>query len=125
MTIMWTASSFSFYLLLFMTKYFEGSIYVNYYLDGISGILGTSIGAALYPCVRMRTSYFISISFTLLNAIALLIYWENYSNPDWILYFSPKASPFEEGSEEDRQFCLAILIPIIAFNTKVGISATF
>jgi len=122
---MWTASSFSFYLLLFMTKYFEGSIYLNYYLDGISGIIGTSLAAALYPCVRMRTSYFIFISFTLLNAIALLVYWENYGNPDWILYFSPKASPCEEGSEEDRQFSLGILIPIIAFNTKVGISATF
>ena len=31
----------------------------------------------------------------------------------------------EEGTEEDRQFCLGILIPILAFNTKVGISATF
>ena len=125
MTIMWTASSFSFYLLLFMTKYFEGSIYINYYLDGISGIIGTSVAAAIYPCVRMRTSYFISISFTLLNAIALLIYWENYANPDWILFFSPKPSPYEEGGEEDRQFCLGMLIPILAFNTKVGISATF
>ena len=99
---MWTASSFSFYLLLFMTKYFEVSIYINYYLDGISGIIGTSLAAALYPCFRMRTNYFIFISFTLLNAIALLVYWENYSNPDWILYFSPKSSPYEEGTEEDR-----------------------
>ena len=84
MTIMWTASSFSFYLLLFMTKYFEGSIFINYYLDGISGIVGTSAAAAVYLCFRMRTSFFISISFTLLNAIALLVYWENYASPRWI-----------------------------------------
>ena len=84
MTIMWTASSFSFYLLLFMTKYFEGSIYENYYLDGLSGIIGTTIASVIYNCVRMRTSFLISISFTLLNAIALIVYWENYANPKWI-----------------------------------------
>ena len=57
MTIMWTASSFSYYLLLFMTKYFEGSIYVNYYLDGSAGIIGGSCASAFYGYFRMKRSF--------------------------------------------------------------------
>jgi hypothetical protein len=43
MSIMWTTSAFSFYLLNFMNKHYEGNIYLNYYLDGASGIIGCLI----------------------------------------------------------------------------------
>jgi hypothetical protein len=43
MSIMWTAASFSFYLVQFMTKYYEGSLYLNYYLDGLAGVVGVLI----------------------------------------------------------------------------------
>ena len=74
MSIMWTVSSFSFYLLMFMNKYYEGSLYVNSYLDGIAGIVGSSFSLLSYGCLRMRWSFVISLSLTLLATIGILIY---------------------------------------------------
>ena len=71
---MWTASSFSFYMLMFMNKYYEGSLYVNYYLDGVAGIFGSLLSSAVYGCIKMRWSFIMSISITLLGAIGLLVF---------------------------------------------------
>ena len=46
-----------------MTKYFEGSIYLNYYLDGAAGIIGSSIVSVLYGCFRMKIRLIITILF--------------------------------------------------------------
>ena len=40
MTILWTVSSFTSYTLNFMTKAYEGNIFINFYLDGVAGIIG-------------------------------------------------------------------------------------
>ena len=74
MTIFWTVSSFSFYLLLFMNKYYEGSIYVNYYLDGIAGIVGSTLSLLSYGFLKVQWSYVISLSLTLILVILVLIY---------------------------------------------------
>lgn len=74
MTIMWTVTSFSFYLLVFMNKYYEGSIYINFYLDGLSGILGNILSAIVYTPLRMRYSFIISTVITIFGLIFLLIY---------------------------------------------------
>ena len=74
MTIFWTVSSFSFYLLLFMNKYYEGSIYVNFYLDGIAGIVGSTLSLLSYGFLKVQWSYVISLSLTLIFVIFVLIY---------------------------------------------------
>ena len=48
MTIMWSASSFSNYLLNFLNKYLEGSIFMNNYFEGIAGISAVLFGAQIY-----------------------------------------------------------------------------
>lgn len=73
-TIQWTVASFSFYLLMFMNKYYEGSIFINYYLDGIAGVIGTIIAKILIGCWRMKISFIISLSITLFGAIFLLLF---------------------------------------------------
>ena len=50
MTIMWTATSFGNYLLLYLNKYLSGTIFINYYFEGVSGIIGYIIGKVLYSC---------------------------------------------------------------------------
>lgn len=42
-SILWTAAIFTFVLLSFLIKYLEGNIYLNFYLDGAAGIIGTLI----------------------------------------------------------------------------------
>jgi len=73
-TIQWTVASFSFYLLMFMNKYYEGSIFINYYLDGIAGVIGTIIAKLIIGCARMKISYIISLSVTLLGSVFLLLF---------------------------------------------------
>lgn len=104
MTIMWTVSSFSFYLLLFMNKYYEGSIYINYYLDGVAGIVGSSLSLLTYGCLRMRWAFIISLTLTLLATIGVLIWQQGYASPHFVNVFVPddKKSPYEEDSEDDR-----------------------
>ena len=75
--------SFSFYLLQAMNKYYEGSIYTNYYLDACAGILGSFQSMALYNVVKMRWSMIISVSMTLLGSIFLLIFEEGYIGSAW------------------------------------------
>lgn len=74
LTIQWTVASFSFYLLMFMNKYYEGSIFINYYLDGLGGIVGSLLSLPAYYYLRMRYSFLISITLTLLGAIFLLLF---------------------------------------------------
>jgi len=48
MTIQWTVSTLTVYMLLYMNKYLAGGIYIQYYFDGISGLLAYSVGKIIY-----------------------------------------------------------------------------
>lgn len=74
MTIMWTVGSFSHYTLMFMNKYYEGSIYLNFYLDGASGITGNVLSVLIYGPLRMRWSFLISFSITIIGIVFLLLF---------------------------------------------------
>ena len=54
--------SFTYYVLSFMTKYYEGGIYLNYYLDGSSGLIGVLFGLPFYRWLKMRMSFIIALS---------------------------------------------------------------
>lgn len=120
MTILWCFVSFTYYTLLFLSKYFEGSIYICYYLDGASGILGIILGVLLYNCVKIKWSFLITISQVILGLVALLCFEQDYWSPDWIRVFLPEQkSPYHEGSEEEHEFYLSIVVPFVVFYIKV------
>ena len=47
MTVMWTAANFSGVLLQYLSKYLSGTIFLNFYIEGIAGIVGFAIGKLL------------------------------------------------------------------------------
>lgn len=47
MTVMWTAANFSGVLLQYMNKYLSGTVFINFYIEGIAGIVGYAIGKPL------------------------------------------------------------------------------
>ena len=98
---------------------------MNYYLDGLSGIVGSIISTSTYGCFGMRYSFVFSVSITLLGAIGLLVFQEGYLSPHFMHYFIVNQSPYERDTPEDREYYLAYLIPIIVFITKAGNSITF
>ena len=57
MTVMWSAASFSNYLLNFLNKYLEGSIFQNNYFEGIAAILAILIGSNIYKNFGKRYSF--------------------------------------------------------------------
>lgn len=125
LTIQWSAASFSFYMLQFLNKYFEGSIYINYYLDGTAGLIGNSISLFVYPCAKIQWSFVISVSLTFVGSIFLLMFQQEYWGSSWIAPFVPERSPYPEGSEEENHYYLGYTIPLFVFITKIGVNFTF
>ena len=72
MTIMWCASSFSYYLLNYMNKYLEGSIYQNHCNEGIAGLLAIFAGAKIYSSFGKKKAFL--LAFTLAFTGGFLIY---------------------------------------------------
>lgn len=81
-----------------MNKYFEGSIFVNYYLDGVANIVGSALASLIYKYIRMRWSFVISTSLTLIGSVFLLVFQQGYIGSAWFSVFVPEKSPFPEGS---------------------------
>ena len=73
MTVMWSASCFSNWLLNSMNKYLEGSIYTNNYLEGYAGGLSIFMGGFLYAKVGMKNSLVISYGLAFIAGIVVCI----------------------------------------------------
>jgi len=109
-----------------MNKYFAGSIYVNYYLDGAAGAVGLIFGTFIFNCCKIRWSYVIVISNVILGGVALLCFEGGYWSPDWIKVFLPdQKSPHPEGSQEEHDYYLTIVIPFVVFYIKVFLSMSW
>jgi hypothetical protein len=71
MTIMWSATSFSNYLLNFLNKYLEGSIFDNNYYEGLANILSIVLGASIYANFGKRNSFIISFALCILGGVLI------------------------------------------------------
>lgn len=74
MTVQWSACSFTFYMLMFMNKYYEGQIFINFYLDSVAGIIGPGISILLYSPCKTRLSFILSLTFTIISGTFLLCF---------------------------------------------------
>ena len=108
-----------------MNKYFEGSIYINFYLDVLAGVVGQSIAQVVYPCARIQWSFIISISITLTGGIFLLCLQQEYCKSNWIAPFVPEKSPYPEGSPQENTYYMGYAIPAVVFYTKIGVNFSF
>lgn len=120
MSIMWTAASFTFYCLSFMNKYMEGSIFTNFYLEGIAGIVGNLIAVPLYLCLKIRWSFILAYIFSILFLTLLLVFQEQYVASSWITKFGSSPSPHPDDTIQDNEYHLQTLVPIIIFLVKVA-----
>ena len=85
-----------------MNKYYEGSIYVNFYLDGTAGILGSGLAFFSYNFLKMRWAFVISITITIIGIIFLLCLQQGALSPNGISVFMTEKSKAPEGSEQER-----------------------
>ena len=73
-SILWSTISFTGYVLAFMTKYYEGGIFLNYYLDGISGLIGALIALPLYRWLKMRLAFILTLSLVFVGILFVMIF---------------------------------------------------
>ena len=96
------------------SKYLEGSMYLNFYLEGLAGVFGSLLSLALYKPIKMLWSFFISILLTFFGVLGLLVFQEGYLPPFWIKPFlidSVKDCPYPDQEGKDcRQYYLGCLL---------------
>ena len=73
LTVMWSCSSFVSYLLVFMNKYFEGSIFTNNYIEGVAGIMASQIGGIVYARYGMKRSFIFSFGLSLVGGVMIYL----------------------------------------------------
>jgi hypothetical protein len=122
MIVMWSAASLGMYILVFLNKYLAGSIYVHYYIDGVTGILGFTIGIPIYAKCRIRVSFIIAFIVTIVGALGIFLFESEIISPNVV---DDGQSPYPEGSHKDKDYKLAKVIPYFSFIAKLGANLIF
>ena len=73
MTIMWSACSFSCYMLNYMNKYLEGTIYQNHYSEGFAGVCAILVGAQVYALIGKKKAFIISYLLALTGGFTIYL----------------------------------------------------
>lgn len=126
MMAMWSAASFSGYLMMFLNKYLQGSIFLNFYLTGCSGITGAALASYVYDWLRLRNSFLFSFGLTLGAGCLIFLFEAGVFSPKIVYYIGlSRLSPGALGTAEESQFYMGKLIPFLGFVTNVGINCTW
>ena len=74
MTVMWTAANFTGVLLQYMNKYLSGTIFINFYIEGVAGIVGFMIGKLLNYYWKTKISFIVSYIVTIVGAFVIFLF---------------------------------------------------
>ena len=73
LTVMWSAASFSNYLLNFMNKYLEGTIFQNNYYEGLAGTIAVVVGASLYKQFGKKRAFMLGFGLALSSGMIIYL----------------------------------------------------
>ena len=121
LSVQWTTSSFGNYLLLYLNKYLSGTIYINYYYDGLSGIIGFFIGKFLYSNCRLKISFIVSYIISIIGGLGIFLFEAEIISP---YAFGDDPSPYPHGSKKDKEWHLAKIVPWFTLIAKIGATIT-
>ena len=107
-----------------MNKYLTGTVFVNYYLDGVAGVIAALFGQLIFGCLKSKWSYVLSYIVTLLGAIGIFLFEGGYISPYFIDDMGSPPSPYPPGSDKDREYHLKRVIPYFTFLAKIGVNLT-
>ena len=91
---------FDTYMMLMLNKYLEGSIYTNFYLEGLAGVVGSAFAEYSYSYLKLRDGTIFGTIMTLIGGFFIWMFEGGVFSPKFVTKwgFSPK-SPYPEGSE--------------------------
>ena len=126
MMAMWSCTSFNGYLMLFLNKYLQGSIFLNFYLSGCAGIAAAALASYIYDWLRLRNSFIFSYGLTLGAGSFMFLFETRIFSPKIVYYMGLSSlSPLSLDSTDEHEFYMDRLIPFLAFFVNVGINCTW
>lgn len=117
---MWSVSGFGYFVVLFLTKEFEGNIFLNFYLDGLAGVVGLLIGLPIYRYCKIRATFILGFSLAWVWLLLLLLFEQEYASTSWIHSLGVPSGDHPEDSPEQRDADLRIIVPMIVFVLKIA-----
>ena len=125
MTTQWGAASFVYYLITLLEDRVEGSAFMEAYIEGSAGILGSILTLGPLYFWRLRISLIIAWAFALFGAIWLMIFHMRWIPPkSWAVFMTEK-SHYPAGSEEEAQFYESDYIVFWVWWVKVSVNWAF
>lgn len=124
MCIIWSATSFIYYLMQISDKYLEGSITTNFFYDCLADILSVAFTILLYEKYSVRNSLAICYTGSMLSGILIMLFEQkvvSLSSLEQIATDSAQSS----SSSDTQKDQLTHIIPILAFLLKLGNNSTF
>ena len=121
MTVMWCSSSFSCYLLNYLNKYLEGSIFQNHYNEGIAGVLAIVVGAQIYARLGKKRAFLLGYGLAFLGGIIIYLLESN------ILALPTSFLDRFDGRtlKEKNTIALDLIVPKLIFFAKFGVALAF
>ena len=107
-----------------MNKYLSGTIFINFYIEGLAGIVGYAIGKPLQSSCKTKISFIVSYIVTILGAFGIFLFENGIISP-YVFDSSSTSSPYPAGSEQDKKWHLQRIIPWFTFVAKIGTNLTY
>ena len=85
MIYMWSAVSFSYFMIIFQLKYIPGNVYVNNMSSSLSEMVANILAGFLYKYLKIKTSLIVCFSVALVGGA--LILFLGVENVHWIPVF--------------------------------------
>lgn len=108
-----------------MTKYYEGGLFLNYYLDALANLIGCLIALPMYRWLRMRLAFMVTVSCTFVGVLFIMLFQDGYIDPGWITAFGVEPSNEPEGSKAYLDHYNSYLVPAFVFICKLCNEASF
>ena len=74
-SMVWLTSTFNFYLVSYLLKYFPGSVYTNSAISSISEIISLFMSARVYTYFGTRNCLIFFYSISTLGGVLILVYY--------------------------------------------------
>ena len=115
----WMACSFGFYMLAFVLKYLNGSIFVNAYVSSFAEIAGKTSTMPILRCgASLKRVFFVSFGLSLLGVLLLIAL---RSNDTWIPFMLLIAKFGLSQAFVVSYLGIVLLYPTILASTAMGI----
>ena len=108
MTFCWLSSSFNYYMVSFLLKYFPGNIYVNSIMSVLSELIAYAVGGVMFDKLGVKLGFIVAFGIAFAGGLGI-VYYETASK-----FFSD--NPAEEPSW---------IFPALVLIAKFGIAAAF